>query len=116
MSKTAQAAPCPTELLSIVIPTLNEGANIRRVVLELEELVHADPSFSVEVIVADDGSTDGTCETVESLMADRRWLTLIRRSGVPDLSRSVVEGWQSARGTWLGVMDGDLQHPGSTWA
>jgi dolichol-phosphate mannosyltransferase len=99
--------------LSIVIPTLDEAANIGRVVRELDALAMR---AELEVIVVDDGSRDGTPAIVEEFARARGWLKLVRRTGTPDLSGSVVDGWRVARGTWLGVMDGDLQHPGEIWS
>lgn len=111
----AAASGSSTPTLSIVIPTLNEAANMGRVVTELETLVAERGPADIEVIVVDDGSKDGTPAQVEALMVNRPWLRLIRRAGRPDLSKSVVDGWRIAAGAWIGVMDGDLQHPGRTW-
>ncbi len=47
--------------ISIIIPTLNEGENIKAVVASTQ------PSTNVEVIVVDGGSTDDTVEIAQSL-------------------------------------------------
>jgi dolichol-phosphate mannosyltransferase len=104
----------PPVHISITIPTLNEAQNIARVVQHLDRLI-ASQRHTIDVIVVDDASTDGTDDVVRGLQATRPWLQLIVRSGDRDLSRAVVEGWRASRGNWLGVMDGDLQHPVETW-
>lgn len=100
--------------LSLTIPTLNEAGNIGGVIHDLDQLC-ASHSKSIEVIVVDDDSSDGTADVVRELQATRPWLKLLVRKGDRDLSRAVVEGWRIAAGEWLGCMDGDLQHPVETW-
>ena len=46
----------PTQLLSIVIPTLNEAENLPSLLAELKR----QQNIAVEVIVGDGGSTDAT--------------------------------------------------------
>ena len=46
----------PTQLLSIVIPTLNEAENLPNLLAELKR----QQNIEVEVIVGDGGSTDAT--------------------------------------------------------
>src|SRR5206468_1591487 len=107
----------PPVHLSITIPTLNEAQNIARVVQHLDRFI-ASQRHTIDVIVVDDDSTDGTGDVVRGLQATRPWLSLIERRGDRDLSRAVVEGWRASRDRsranassparcWLGVMDGD---------
>lgn len=100
--------------VSIVIPTLNEGATIGGLIQDFDPMGEGG-AVPVELIVVDDRSTDMTHEAVRVAMQTRPWVSLIVREGEPDLSRAVVEGWKVARGEWLGAMDGDLQHPTEIW-
>lgn len=52
-----------TMLLSIIIPTYNEGANIQKLIHQLQKPAHK----NVEIIVCDGGSTDNTEEQVSTL-------------------------------------------------
>jgi len=51
------------EMVSVVIPTLNEAGNI----LEAITTIHKDLSYPKEIIVVDGNSTDGTKEIVQEL-------------------------------------------------
>ncbi len=93
--------------LSLTIPTLNEASNLPRL---LHRLSRALSGLNHEIIVVDDGSTDGTPDVVRSLQASTPALRLIERRADAGLSRSIVAGFQVARGDLLAVMDADLQH------
>ncbi|MDT8363508.1 MAG: glycosyltransferase family 39 protein [Nitrosomonas sp.] len=93
---------------SLIIPTLNEAVNIDPLLSSLFSLNSAETNF--EVIVVDDGSTDGTREKVT------RWATthnvqLLERNASPDLTASILEGARAARNEVIAVMDADLSHP-----
>jgi dolichol-phosphate mannosyltransferase len=49
----------------IIIPTYNEAENIANIIRELLAIVY--PGVSIEVLVIDDNSTDGTSDLVKSL-------------------------------------------------
>jgi dolichol-phosphate mannosyltransferase len=99
--------------VSLVIPTYKEAANLEpllaRVASSLARLAHAG---ALEVLVVDDDSPDRTWEVAERLRARYPFLRVLRRTAGPrGLSPAVVEGWRTAQGGVLGVMDADLQHP-----
>jgi dolichol-phosphate mannosyltransferase len=98
-------------MISLVVPTFNERANIARLV-ERTGAALAQCGEEYELIIVDDGSPDGTGDEVLRLAADGRpWLRLLVRRYERDLSTAVVAGWRIARGDVLGCMDADLQHP-----
>jgi dolichol-phosphate mannosyltransferase len=97
--------------VSIVIPTFNEGQNLRELVRILSRSLDERLAESYELIVVDDNSPDRTWELAEALMKDYPQLQVVRRTQERGLSSAVVRGWQVARGEILGVIDGDLQHP-----
>jgi dolichol-phosphate mannosyltransferase len=96
---------------SLVIPTYNEGKNIRAIVSILSNLLDPVLPGNYELIVVDDNSPDGTWEIAQRLMAEYPQLRVMRRTAEKGLSTAVVRGWQAANGEVLGVIDGDLQHP-----
>ena len=98
-------------LLSLVIPTYKERDNIDRIVKILSQLLDEVIPENYELIVVDDDSPDHTWEVAQSLTAEYPQLQVMRRQQERGLSSAVIRGWQAARGSVLGVIDGDLQHP-----
>ncbi|MBD2447263.1 glycosyltransferase [Nostoc sp. FACHB-152] len=96
---------------SLVIPTYKERDNIQRIVRILSQLLDEYIPEDYELIVVDDDSPDRTWEVAQSLTEDYPQLRVMRRQEERGLSSAVIRGWQAARGSILGVIDGDLQHP-----
>ena len=64
--------------LSLIIPALNESEIIVQNIDELAAwMVAHDDSLSFEVLVIDDGSTDGMGELLEEACTSREWLRVI---------------------------------------
>ena len=99
--------------ISIIVPTRNEADNISPLLERLSESVH---DLRVEVLFVDD-STDDTVEVVTALQHQYPFPVRLlarppeERNG---LSGAVVDGFRSAQGKWVCVMDADLQHPPET--
>ncbi len=99
-----QASP---ELVSIVLPTLNEAANIARLICAIQ--THA--AFPFEIIVVDDDSPDGTWRIVQELAAADPRVRLIHRVGRRGLTSAIQEGIDSAQGGVVVWMDCDFSMP-----
>lgn len=99
-------------LVSVVVPTLNEGPNIDPL---LEAVFEAGSgcAFELEVIVVDDGSTDATRERVRAWTMTHR-VRLLCRDGERGLAQAVLAGAAHASGHVVVVMDADLSHPPET--
>lgn len=91
-----------------IIPTLNEGRNIGRLLQLLTESYKG-----ISVIIADDGSKDNTQLVARSWAERNKKVKLLDRSGaaVKGLTASVMDAVKEARTKYIIVMDGDLQHP-----
>ena len=64
-----------TPSVSVVIPCYNEEKNLQRGVLDEVNDYLSQQNYDWEVIVADDGSTDGSLAFVEQYVADKpRWI------------------------------------------
>ncbi|MCG6135079.1 MAG: glycosyltransferase [Nostoc sp. LLA-1] len=111
LSTTSVGVDGKSIYLSLVIPTYQESANIHNVVKILSQLLDEHIPGHYELIVVDDNSPDRTWEVAQSLMVEYPHLRVMRRQHERGLSSAVIRGWQVARGTVLGVIDGDLQHP-----
>jgi dolichol-phosphate mannosyltransferase len=94
--------------VSVIVPTLNEAENLPVLLPRIDRVLRG---TSYEVIVVDDGSTDGT-RGVCVAHSTRYPLRLhVRETPQNGLSGAVLEGFTIARGRTLVVMDADLQHP-----
>lgn len=102
------AAPARGPLLSVVIPTYNEAANIAPL---LQALDAALPGIDLEYVVVDDDSSDGTARLAQA--ANPRVRVIVRK-GERGLATAVVRGLREARGEYVAVMDADFQHPPPT--
>ena len=97
----------PSIRLSIILPSFNERGNIEHVIGQLLVLRQF---FSLEVLVVDDDSPDGTAELVRQLARQEPCLKLIRRVGRSGLASAIKEGLLNATGDVALVMDSDGQH------
>lgn len=104
------ARPVSTQGLSLVIPAHDEALSIGRAVDETHEALEA-AGIVHEIIVVDDGSTDGTGATVEALAAGRPWLRPMRLAENSGKGAALREGFSGARMEWLAFVDADLDVP-----
>lgn len=94
-----------TSGISVVIPALNEEANLRGLLEELREVMgHIEKPY--EIIVVDDGSTDRTAG-----VAKECGCTVIRREG-PEHGKGLAlrEGFEKSRYDIIVMMDADCSH------
>jgi dolichol-phosphate mannosyltransferase len=94
-------------VLSIIVPTYNERANIEAL---LERVTRALRGVPHEMLVIDD-STDGTDAVVAACAGRYPGLTLVHRDGRRGLATAAVDGIGRATGDAICVLDADLQHP-----
>lgn len=64
--------------LSIIIPAYNEKDNLKAGVLELLEKYLSGQKYSYEVVIVDDGSTDGSSEMIEKFISKKPKYKLIK--------------------------------------
>jgi dolichol-phosphate mannosyltransferase len=96
--------------VSVVFPAYNESKNIAELIRRVNDSFTGSGA-TLEMIVVDDDSPDGTAAVVESLTKTYGNLKLVVRKGERGLATAVVRGWETASGKYLSVMDSDLQHP-----
>ncbi len=104
MDSPVRAAP----QLTVVIPVYNEAGNLGPLVEEIEGALANRLRF--EVIVVDDGSSDGTIEEATVLTATRPWLRIERHGANRGQSAAIRTGVAQASSPVVAVLDGDGQN------
>jgi cellulose synthase/poly-beta-1,6-N-acetylglucosamine synthase-like glycosyltransferase/peptidoglycan/xylan/chitin deacetylase (PgdA/CDA1 family) len=99
LASSALGVPAITEPVTVIVPAYNEAAGIEAAVRSIAASTHP-----VEIIVVDDGSTDGTGDIVEAL--DLAGVTLIRKEngGKPS---ALNAGLHAASHDLVVMVDGD---------
>jgi len=102
------AAPSPE--ISVVVPAHNEEANLEPLCLQLASVLE-EASSSWEILLCDDGSTDGTWGSIRGLSKAEPRIHGVRLSRNFGHQYALLAGLQRARGAAVVTMDADLQHP-----
>lgn len=89
--------------LSVVVPFYNPGEHLQRTLEELVTVLRSG-QIKFEVIAVDDGSTDGSGESVRGLASEIRVITLPKNRGKGAALRM---GFGEARGTYIAMLDAD---------
>ena len=92
--------------LTIVMPVYNERATLR---VALDRLLAVEMPVSTEIVVVDDGSTDGCIETIEDLVASGA-VTLYVQDPNQGKGAALQRGIAEANGDLLTVLDADLEY------
>ena len=91
--------------LSIIIPVYNEKNTILEVLKKIDQVVFVD--CEKEIIIVDDGSTDGTREILKNLGESYRVIFKEKNSGK---GASVKLGITHATGDYITIQDADLEY------
>ncbi len=95
-------------LLSVVAPVLDEAETIE---IFYARVVGALESLPFELVLVDDGSTDGTTEALSGLAAADERVRVITLSRNFGYQAAVAAGLDHARGDAVVTIDADLQDP-----
>ena len=94
--------------LSIVVPLLNERESLPELTRRIARVME-DNSLSFEILMVDDGSTDGSWECIRELAAADPRIKGIRFRRNYGKSAALFCGFEKARGEVVATMDADLQ-------
>lgn len=95
--------------LSVVVPMFNEAGNLTLLVESIERAL-AGFGRSFEVLIVDDGSTDGSAVELDAAAASRPWLHPIRLIRNYGQSAALQAGFDHAAGRLVVTLDADLQN------
>jgi glycosyltransferase involved in cell wall biosynthesis len=96
----------PPDRLSIIVPVYNEVATLRAVI---DRLLAIDLPLPREILVVDDGSTDGTGAVLDGAVADGLPITVLHAPQNAGKGSAIREGLRHASGSIVAIQDADLE-------
>ncbi len=94
--------------ISAVLPAFNEEANLERTVRALVPVL-GDVAADYEILVVDDGSTDGTAQAARLLAEEVPSLRLLRHGRNQGYGAALRTGFAAAQREWILLLDADGQ-------
>ena len=91
--------------LSVVMPVYNERETIGEMIARVERV-----EIPKEIIIVDDGSTDGTRERLEEIGRAHSNLKIILQPHNMGKGKALRTGFEAARGDYVIVQDADLEY------
>jgi glycosyltransferase involved in cell wall biosynthesis len=92
-------------LISIIVPVFNERTTVKAVI---ERLLEIDLPAAREIIIVNDGSTDGTRGVLDE-QAGRPFVTIVNSERNRGKGYAIRLGLTRARGTVIAIQDADLE-------
>ena len=99
----------PSLDLSIVIPAYNESESLPELVEWIQRVTLQNGLSQYEVILIDDGSSDGTWKTINALHDKFPWVKGIRFRRNYGKSAALQKGFEASSGAVVITMDADMQ-------
>jgi len=93
--------------LAVVIPTLDEAANVIPLLQKLRAALHG---IEWEAVFVDDNSADGTAAVLREVARHDRGVRVLQRIGRQGLASACIEGMLATAAPYIAVIDSDLQH------
>lgn len=97
--------------ISIVVPALNEEANIASAVREIIEGLTLSNFSDWEVVLVNDGSTDGTAAVMEKLADENPRIRVVHNKCNLGFGGAYKSGLAAARMDYVMMVPGDDEHP-----
>jgi glycosyltransferase involved in cell wall biosynthesis len=93
---------------TLLVPAFNEAENVEPLVREFEEFLRFEDR-EWELVIVDDGSTDGTFERAEALARKNDRVKAVRHSVNLGKTQALITGASEAEGDAYVIFDADLQ-------
>jgi glycosyltransferase involved in cell wall biosynthesis len=95
--------------LSVVVPVYNEAENLQPLCQRIHEAL-APTAWTYEIVIVDDGSTDGSDQILAGLHAENSRLKVLRFRRNFGQTAALAAGFTYAHGNIIVSLDGDLQN------
>jgi dolichyl-phosphate beta-glucosyltransferase len=96
--------------LSVIVPAYNEGAKLKKNIIEIEKYLESN-NYDYEIIIVDDGSKDNTVETIKCLQDVNEKIKILVNDPNRGKGYSVKRGMLEAKKEYAIFMDADLATP-----
>lgn len=94
--------------ISVIVPLMNEEESLPELAAWIARVMQAN-SFSYEIWMVDDGSTDNSWQVIRQLAEEDQHIKAIRFRRNYGKSAALNEGFRAAQGNVIITMDADLQ-------
>ena len=101
----------PSVKLSVIMPVYNEATTIAEIVRRVQEV-----DIEKEIIVVDDGSTDGTRDVLGDIEGEHSNLTALYHDRNMGKGRALRTGFVAAQGDYVLIQDADLEYDPEDYA
>lgn len=95
--------------VSVLVPAKDEAENLPEFMRLAAETFGAHPDVGFEVVVVDDGSTDGTWSLLQQLTVQYPFLVPVRHRNQRGIAEALRTGWLHSHGNVLVFYPADLQ-------
>ncbi|OGH43930.1 MAG: glycosyl transferase [Candidatus Levybacteria bacterium RIFCSPLOWO2_02_FULL_37_18] len=94
--------------LSIIIPLFNEQKTILKLLEKVSSI--SIPKVNKEIIIVDDGSSDGSYELLQKYVKKKQGMSVLRHKENKGKGSAVATGIQKASGDYILIQDADLEY------
>lgn len=108
LRRTSRSVPTPVVDVSVLVPAKDEAGNLA-LFLELCEATFRGESARYEVVVVDDGSTDGSWALLQELRTQYAFLRPVRHRAQRGIAEALRTGYLQSHGRVLVFYPADLQ-------
>ena len=99
--------------VSLIVPCYNEEEALPIFAAELDKVVQGLESYEFEVLMVNDGSSDGTLKVMKDVSSEYEYFKYISFSRNFGKESAMYAGFCNTSGDYVAVMDADMQDPPS---
>jgi len=96
--------------LSVVIPAYNEEERLKKTLPKILTYFRKQ-KYTKEIIIANDGSSDGTAEFIRNKAKSSKLIKIVDLKQNQGKGGALREGFRASKGEWILFMDADLSTP-----